>query len=168
MFRRLNFLLPNAALAQNVVNELTSMGVSGKNIHTYAEHNQPIESLLPATKNQQLDRAMEMENIAWKGNLLIFFVCFSLLIITLFTSHYLIALACLGLMIVSFSLGNFFAQYIPHVHLNEFKNAVSHNELLVMVDVADDRVSDIENNIHRHHPAAVAGGSSWTLKGVDI
>ena len=45
MFRRLNFLLPNAGLAQKVVNELIKLGVNDKNIHTYAKHNLPIGSL---------------------------------------------------------------------------------------------------------------------------
>jgi len=168
MFRRLNFLIPNAKLAQEVVNELTGLGVNDKNIHTYAEHNLPTDSLLPATKNQAEDRSQYLEDIFWKGNLSFFFILLCLLIITLLTSHYLLSLACLGIMLVSFSIGNIFATYIPHVHLSEFKNALSHNELLMMVDVPYEKMHDIETQIHRHHPAVVEGGSSWALKGVDI
>ena len=168
MFRRLHFLLPNAKLAQNVVNELLSLGINNQQIHTYAEHNQSIESLRPATENQSHDKAQKIENILWMGNLIIFGVFLCMFIVSMILSSYLFSLICLGVMLISFASGNFFAQHIPHVHLNEFKDALSHNELLMMVDVADDKVDEIESSIHRHHPAAVEGGSSWMVKSADI
>jgi len=168
MFRRLNFLLPNARLAQNVANELTMLGVSDKDIHTYAEHNLPIGSLNPATENQVHDEAQKIENIFWKGNLALFFIFLGICLIAFIMQQYSLALLSLGVMIISFAVGYFFVRHIPRVHINEFKHAVSHNELLMMVDIPDDKVGFIENIIHRHHPAAVEGGSSWTLKSVDI
>ena len=168
MFRRLNFLLPNARLAQNVANELTKLGVSDNDIHTYAEHNLPIGSLNPATENQVHDEAQKIENIFWKGNLTLFFIFLGICLIAFTMQQYSLALLSLGVMIISFAAGHFFVRHIPRVHINEFKHAVSHNELLMMVDIPDDKVGFIENIIHRHHPAAVEGGSSWTLKSVDI
>ena len=168
MFRRLHFLLPNANLAQNVVNELLSLGVNGKHIHTYGEHNMPLESLQPATHNQIEDKAQHVEDIAWNGNLIIFATFLLLFIITLMTENYQLALVCVGVMLITFALGNFFTRYIPHTHLKNFKEALSHNELLMMVDVANEKAAEIENKIHRHHPAAVEGGTSWTVKNADI
>lgn len=168
MFRRLNFLLPNAKLAQKVVNELLSMGVSSNNIHTYAEHKFPIGSLRPATVNQKQDKAQHMENILWSGNLILFFTFLAIAIIGLFTQQYLLAVFSVGIMVISFSIGYFFTAHIPHTHLGMFKDALSHNELLMMVDVPDEKVGAVEDKIHRHHPAAFEAGSSWTLKGVDI
>lgn len=168
MFRRLHFLLPNAKLAQNVVNELLSLGINSQQIHTYAEHNQPIESLRPATENQSHDKAQKIENIIWLGNLILFGVFLSLFIVSIISSYYLFSLACLGVMLISFASGNFFARHIPHVHFNQFKDALSHNELLMMIDIPDDKVDEIESSIHRHHPAAIEGGSSWMIKSADI
>jgi len=168
MFRRLNFLLPNAQLAQKVVNELSSLGVKSRYIHAYAKQNFPIASLNPATENQVNDEAREIEKIFWNGNLFIFFLFLFVLIVALSTQQFMLALLSLAAMIISFAAGNFFAQHIPHTHFNEFKQALNHNELLLMVDVPDEKVSYIENNIHRHHPAAIECGSSWTLKSVDI
>ena len=74
MFRRLNFLLPNAQLAQKVVNELLNLGVSYKNIHTYTEHNLPTAALNPATRNQIDDEAQQIEKIFWKGNRLLYVI----------------------------------------------------------------------------------------------
>ncbi|RDH83880.1 MAG: hypothetical protein DIZ80_07020 [endosymbiont of Galathealinum brachiosum] len=168
MFRRLNFLLPNAKLAQKVVNELSRLGVNEKNIHTYTEHNLPTGSLNLATENQANNEAQLIEDIFWKGNLTLFFVFLTICIIALSTQQYFLSLMSLGVMILSFAVGNFFVKHIPHTHLGEFKHAVNHNELLMMVDVPDENVGFIENTIHRHHPAAIEGGSSWTLKGIDI
>lgn len=168
MFRRLHFLLPNARLAQDVANELIDLGVNNNHIHTYAEHDLPLESLKPASHNQSHDRAQQIENFLWNGNLIVFAIFLATLIASLVTENYQLSLVCLSVMLVSFALGNFFTQNIPHVHLNQFKDAVSHNELLMMIDVPNEDVGHIEYLIHRHHPAAIDGGSSWTLKNADI
>ena len=168
MFRRLNFLLPNAILAQKVVSELSKLGVKDKNIHTYAEHNLSTGSLNLATDNQVNNEAQLIEDIFWKGNLTLFFIFLVISIIALNTQQYFLLLMSVGVMILSFAAGNFFVKHIPHTHLGEFKHAVNHNELLMMIDVPDVKARFIENTIHRHHPSAIEGGSSWTLKGVDI
>lgn len=168
MLRRLNFLLPNAELAQKVVHELTNMGVSNKNIHTYAEHNWPIGSLNPATKNQTNDKAQHLENTLWKNNLVLFFLFLSISLIAFITQHFLIAFFSIGVMLISFTAGYFFTTHIPHTHLGKFKHALSHNELLVMVDVPNKKLGIVEDKIHRHHPAAFECGSSWAIKGADI
>jgi len=168
MFRRLNFLLPNAKLAQNIVSELATLGVDEENIYTYAENNIDISALNPATKNQVHDEALHVENMFWKGNLQLFFVFLIICITALFTQQHLLALTSIGIMFISFMGGYFFVKHIPHTHLTSFKHATNHNELLVMVDLPNEKVGFVENLIHRHHPAAIEGGSSWTLKGIDI
>lgn len=168
MFRRLHFLLPNAQLAQKVVHELQRMGVDNTKIHAYAEHDLPLGSLRPVTPNQAHDRAQKLENILWKGNLILFFLFLAIMLIAIAYGNYLVALACIAVMLVSFAAGNFFASHIPRVHMSEFRDAVSHNELLLMVDVPDEKLNQVEQAIHRHHPAAVEGGTSWTLKNIDV
>jgi hypothetical protein len=168
MFHRINFLIPNASLAQKVVTELNELGVSNKHIHTYAEHNYPTNGLNLATENQINDEARQVEDVFWKGNLLLFFIFSAICITALITQQYSLALLAIIIMILSFMAGNFFVKHIPHTHLSEFKHATCHNELLMMIDVADNKVEKIENAIHRHHPAAYEAGSSWTLKSIDI
>ena len=168
MFRRLNFLIPNAQLAQKIMSELSKLGVKENNVHTYAEHNLPTGSLNLATKNQANDEAQLIEDIFWKGNLTLFFVFLVIGVIALTTQQYFLSLMSTGVMILSFTAGVFFVRHIPHTHLSEFKHAVNHNELLMMIDVPNDKAHFVENTIHRHHPSAIEGGSSWTLKGVDI
>jgi len=168
MFRRLHFLLPNQQLAKAVVEELNSLGINNKQIHAYAEHNLPVGELPPVTKNQSHDKTLQVENLLWKGNLIFFFVLLAVCLASLVATNYTLALICAALMIMSFSIGTFFAQHIPHVHLYQFADALSHNELMLMVDVDDEKLEMVEKNIHRHHPAVVEGGSCWTVKGMNI
>jgi len=168
MFRRLHYLLPNQQLAKAVVEELNSLGISNQQIHAYAEHNLPVGELPPVTKNQAHDKTLQIENLLWKGNLILFFVLLAVCLVSLVTANYTLALISAALMLMSFALGNFFAQHIPHVHLYQFADALSHNELILMVDVDDEKLDMVEKNIHRHHPAAVEGGSCWTFKGINI
>ena len=168
MFRRLHFLVPDAQHAKSIVNDLLKLGVDANRIHTYAEHNQKLEGLNPATRNQAHDKSAILEKIFWNANLVLFFTMAAILVMAIFTSRPMLALFCLAIMLICFAIGNFFASYIPHTHLQEFKHALSHNEMLMMVDVPDEKVAEIENKVHRHHPAAIDGGSSWTLKSVDI
>ena len=168
MYRRINFLIPNVSLAKKVVKELNELGVNNKHINNYAENNYPTNGLNLATKNQINDEARLVEDIFWKGNLLLFFIFSAICIVALIAQQYSLALLAIAIMILSFMAGNFFVKHIPHTHLSELKHATSHNELLMMVDVEDNKVNKIENTIHRHHPAAYEAGSSWTLKSVDI
>jgi len=168
MFRRLHFLLPNQQLAKAVVEELNDLGINNQQIHAYAEHNMPVSKLPSVTKNQAHDKTLQVENLLWKGNLILFFLLLTVCIVSLVIVNYTLALICASLMLVSFVIGNFFAQHIPHVHLYQFADALSHNELMLMVDVDDEKLEIVERNIHRHHPAVVEGGSCWTVKGMNI
>ena len=168
MFRRLHFLLPNQQLAKSVVEELNSLGINNKQIHAYAEHSLPIGYLPPVTKNQAHDKNLQLENLFWKGNLFVFFVSFAVCMVSLIIANYTLALMCAAVMLISFSIGNFFARHIPHVHLYQFADALSHNELILMVDVDDEKLAMVEKNIHRHHPAVIEGGSCWTINGMNI
>ena len=168
MFRRLHFLLPNQQLAKAVVEELNTLGINNKHIHAYSEHNLPIGELPPVSKNQAHDKTLQLENVLWKGNLIFFFVILAVCLVSIAGANYTLALICAALMLVSFSIGNYFARYIPHVHLYQFADALSHNELILMVDVDDKKLEMVEKNIHKHHPAVVEGGSCWTVKGMNI
>ena len=57
---------------------------------------------------------------------------------------------------------------VPDVHLTEFTDALSHGEVLLMVDVPVDRVAEIEKAVHHRHPEAVVGGVSWAVDAFGI
>ena len=164
MFRRLYFLLPNAELSQKVIDELYLLGVRKRKIHAVSHEGMSMPFLPRATKEQIHDDAHLLEDILWRANLLLFFVALVVFIYSALFGILFYALISLSIMLVSFLSGDFFAMYVPHIQMNEFKHAINHNEILLMVDVPKKRIAEIEDCIHRHHPAAIEGGSSWSLQ----
>ena len=164
MFRRLYFLLPNAELAQRVINELHPLGVLNRDIHAVSHEGMPMPFLPVATENQIEDKAHLIEDVLWKANLLLFFVALVAFIYSVSSGFWFYSGICLLVMLVAFIAGDLFALNIPHIKMNEFQHAIKHNEILLMVDVPKSRVAEIEDRIHRHHPAAYEGGSSWSLQ----
>ena len=60
----------------------------------------------------------------------------------------------LGMMLASFLAGLRFTR-LPNVHLDEFRDALSHGEILLMVDVPKKEVDEIRDIILEHHPEAL-------------
>jgi len=163
MLLRLYFLLPDADLARKVVGELSDNGIPPSRIYAHCRNPLQMSGLPRASLRQRLDTLRHVEYVLWRADLLIFFVALAVFIATFFVGVNLWTLFALLVMAVSFFAGDLFAAHVPHVHLEEFNDALSHNEVLLMVDVEQQQVVSIESLVERHHPAAVAGGSSWTL-----
>jgi len=70
-------------------------------------------------------------------------------------------------MAVNFLVGVRFVR-LPNAHLNELKDALAHGEILLMVDVSEDRVAVVEKLIHNHHPEAAVGGVSPGTPAFDL
>lgn len=64
-------------------------------------------------------------------------------------------------MLGTFLAGLFFVLRVPNVHWDEFRTAIEHGEVLVMVDVPVLRLVEINRKVHRRHPEAVTGGVGW-------
>ena len=169
MYLRLYFLLPDENLARRVVDDLIDSGLQSKHIHAHRRINHSDTSGLKRPRMwQTLDLAEKIENVVWKGDLIVFFVAFAVFIYSLSTSHIVLTIVTAAIMLISFILGDFFASYVPRVHLGQFEDALSHGEVLLMVDVPKSRVVEIENRVHAHHPYVIDGGSSWTIQSLGI
>ena len=68
-----------------------------------------------------------------------------------------------AVMLISFLLGEEFTRRVPDVHLSEFRDALRHGEILLMIDVPVTKVERFEALVHRHHPEAVTGGVGWHI-----
>ena len=161
MHRRLFFLLPDKAHTRSVVDELLQAGISVRNMHTHAARGISLDGLPAASQRQANNTAGHLEQFLWSANLLSFFVAFGIFIILAFTTGrnpWLLAPALI--MLTNFLIGIRFSR-LPNTHLNEFRDALAHGEILLMVDVTEDRVAEIETLVHRHHPEAAVGGVSW-------
>jgi hypothetical protein len=74
----------------------------------------------------------------------------------------------LFIMLATFIAGEQFVVHVPNVHLTEFTDALSHGEILLMVDVPKNRVAEIEHFVHHRYPEAVVGGVGWSIDAFDI
>jgi hypothetical protein len=167
MLRRLYFLFPNPSKATVVIDELSRRGVSHRRMHVLSRSGGDLGDLPPVGVHQGRDRARQLETLLWDGNLGLFFLALALLLVALYLGWALLAVLMAAAMAVTFLLG-LRATWLPDVHLDEFRDALSHGEVLLMVDVPKARVAEIEDRVHRHHPEAAVGGVGWSLAGLEL
>lgn len=165
--RRLYFLLPSAQSVQSLILDLSHLGVAEENIHTLCEHPKELENLPGATSKQQRDIAHRLEKKLWTLNLFLFFIMLSAFLYAIYRDAYFWSLIPLALMIATFTLG-VVATTVPDVSIDSFKEALSHGEILVMIDVEKKWVADIESFVHTTYPQAAVGGVSWSLPSLGI
>ncbi len=167
LLRRLYFLFPDAATTAAAVHELSQRGVDQRHMHALARSAAEAEHLPLASTAQRRDLSRRLETLLWDGNLGLFFVALALLVIALYQDWALLAVLMAAAMVVTFLLG-LRATLLPDVHLEEFQDALAHGEVLLMIDVPKSRVAEVEDHVHRHHPAATVGGVGWSVEGMEL
>ncbi len=160
MNQRLYFLLPDREHTLGIVNELVERGITSQQMHTLAGKGLSTEGLPRSNALLRADAAGRFEYWAWRSNLALFFISALVLVAMFFINVGLWMLLPLGLMVVTFLLGERFT-HVPNVHLSEFADAMQHGEILLMVDTSTETTSAIEHCVQDRHPEAVACGSSW-------
>jgi Flp pilus assembly protein TadB len=160
MNQRLYFLLPDRDHTLRVVNELLEQRLELKDMHTLTGRGLVGEGLPASDSHQRNNFAGRVEYWVWRANLALFFLAAVALAAMVFLHTGLWVLLPLAVMVATFLLGERFAR-LPNVHLQEFRDALRHGEILLMVDVPRERVNEVEYRVKAHHPGAVAGGSSW-------
>jgi len=166
--RRLYFVIPDEAQAMQVVNDLEAKGVNHQYMHAIAGKGAALTRLLPATERQRQDTGLRLERIAWTGDLTLFFLGLVGLIASLVWASPAGSLLSVVLMALTLVAGVLFAMRVPDTHLDEFRGALSHSEILLMVDVPRQRVAEIEELVRRRHPEAIPGGTGWTIEALHI
>ena len=167
MLRRLFFLFPDSEYAQRVVEELIDKGISTRNIHAIAR-GVDLKALPAATERQKADTAFRLERFVWSANLMLFLVALIAFVSSLVSAEFLWAGVSLLVMLMTFIAGEQFVVRVPDVHLSEFTDALSHGEVLLMIDVPARRVAEIEDFVHHRHPEACVGGVGWSMGVLDI
>ena len=163
MLRRLFFLFPDEPHAQRAVNHLVSLDIPKRRIHAIAR-NVELKTLPQATQRQKNDTAFRIERFLWSSNLFVFFLALIAIVVTLVAGEFIWSMICLAIMAVTFIAGEQFAVRVPNVHLTEFTDALSHGEILLMIDVPSNRVAYIEGFVHHNYPEAAVGGVSWSVE----
>ncbi len=168
MLRRLYFILPDEPHAIQVIGDLQACSVDESHVHAIAGKGVTLTQLPPATDRQRRDAGLRLERILWNANLAVFALALFGFIASLYWGFSVWSVLTLAIMILTFVGGAAFAILVPDTHLDEFRSALSHGEILLMVDVPKKRVAEIEALIERRHPEATAGGSGWTIEALGI
>ena len=163
MLRRLFFLFSDELHAQRVGNQLYSFNIPKRRIHAIAR-NVELKSLPQATQRQKNDTASRIERFMWSLNLVVFSFAFIALVTLIVVGEFIWAMISLAIMAATFIAGEQFVVHVPNVHLTEFIEALSHGEILLMIDVPANRVAYIEGFVHHHYPEAAVGGVSWSVE----
>jgi hypothetical protein len=143
------------------VDELVSEGIHTRNMHALGNRNTRLDGLPASSLRQTNDAAGHLETFLWNANLISFTLALFILLVMLVTTGWnLWLLAPATLMAANFVAGLRFTR-LPNTHLGEFRDALAHGEILLMVDVSETRVAEVEEQVLRHHPEAVAGGTCW-------
>jgi len=162
MKRRLYFLFPDSEQAWRAVADLDALGVDRGHIHTLAAPGIDLGNLPPATGRQRRDFLGHLEQRVWNANLLLFSAAAIGLIVAAVFGSLAGAVTALVVMLVSFLGGAWFATSVPNIHLDGFRTALQHGEILLMVDLSRECAEEVEELMRRRHPEALDSGSGWT------
>ncbi len=163
MDRRLYFLLPDAEHCMRLVNDLRNSDYSPLRLHVKTGSRQDAVELPAELQDITRDWPHQLERVLWNTNLGVFFVALFVLFAGLLLGSTLTIAIALAVMVVTF-LAGLAVTLLPDVSMHEFEDALRHREVLLMVDTSVKNVSDIEHQIHRRYPEAVAGGVSWNWR----
>lgn len=169
MERRLYFLFPDTVHARHAIdNLLDGTGVDARHIHAVARNETDLERLPATTRRQKMDYAGRIERRLWNANLGMFGFGLIGLIVALFRRTPAGAFGAAALMAVTFIAGFVFTQRVPDTRIDRFRDALAHGEVLVMIDVPNDKVFQVEEFMHHRYPEAVPGGASWHVEALGM
>ena len=168
MHRRLYFVLPDAGHARAAAADLRAAGLDDAHLHALAREGTDLAGLPPASPRQRIDTLGRAERWLWNANLALFALALAGLAWALAAGAALAVAVALAVMVATVTAGYLFVQRLPHTHLEEFRQALAHGEVLLMVDVPAGRVAEIEALMRRRHPEAVPGGATWTVDALGV
>lgn len=166
MRRRLYFVLPDAASANQMFNDLLLARIDWKHIHFLARPDVALGDLPEATVLQKTDIVHGAElgmMIGGAAGVLggVLVVLFPPGGITLQLGAVLLAAiagALFGTWVASMA-----ASAIPNSRLQPFEKAIERGQVLMMVDVPLYRVAATRELVERRHPEATSGGVEPTM-----
>jgi len=160
--RRIFFAIPDAPHARRVVDELRASGIGREQMHVWSRSRDQLTGLPVATEAQRADRVWTLDRLLWNSDLILFALATMGLALAVLNGSAIWAIAALAVMLGSYVAGRWFAVKVPHTHLTDLRVPLAHGEIVLMVDVPRNRVREVEQLVHRHHPEAEMGGVGWT------
>jgi hypothetical protein len=160
--RRIFFVIPDVPHARRIVDELQAAGIGTDQMHTWSKSSPQLSGLPVASEAQGQDRAWALDKLLWNADLILFALATSGLVVAAVYGSVGWAIAALAVMLGSYLFGRWFAIKVPHTHLSDMRVPLGHGEIVLMVDVAKERVREVERLVSRHHPETEVGGVGWS------
>ncbi len=155
--KRIYFLLPELAIAKQIVDELLSQGVPEKHIHIIANQNLALEPIPEAGLLQKSDFIPAVERgVAIGGASGVIAGLIGLSIPgfgAVLGGGVLLATALAGAGIGSL-LGSMVSLDVPNTRHKASQKAIEEGQTLMLVDVADDQLDFVSTAVIRHSPDA--------------
>ena len=163
MQRRLYFLFPNEFHAQDAIDRLQSdIAVNAADVHVFTDYEPRI--LKHPHSRRGIDEEAKLEARLLNAKLALFFLALIVFVIALVFNFPFVASIAVVLMFTTFISGLMFTKRVPSEHRSQFREALAHGDILLMLDIPLKRVREIEHFVHTHYPDAVTGGVGWHLK----
>ena len=161
MKRRLYYLLPDTSHAEKLVEDLGDTSISKQDVHAVVKDNLRLKGINDVHGLTENDRDYFIEWFLWRINLALFFVALIAFVAIFIWSPGVWLILPVAIMIGTFVSGLMFVIRLPNVHLDEFRPAIQHGEVLLMIDVPSSDVDEVDHRVHRNHPEVVSGGACW-------
>ena len=160
--RRLYFMLPDVETTQQVVDELLLKRIDDHHIHVVAREGTPLGDLPEANLLQKSDFIPAVERGLAVGGITGIFA--GIAAVTFPPAGLVLGGgAILGTSLVGAGMGVWLSGMIgldvPNTQIKQFEDAIAAGEILIMVDVPKEKVSEIETLVHSHHPDVEMAGT---------
>lgn len=157
--RRIYFLAPNIDVTRKIVEELRSEGIEDRHLHVLAKRDTPLQNLPEATEFEKTDFIPAVERGAALGattGLLAGLVGLR------FAGFAIAGGPVLGILLGGATIGAIMSGLaglqVGNSKVKKYEHAIEHGEVLVMVDIARERIDGISQVITKHHPTATFEG----------
>lgn len=153
--RRIYFLAPNIETAHKIVEELRANGIEDRHLHVLAKRDAPLADLPEATEFQKTDFIPALERGAALGGTTGLLVG---LIGLRFAGFAIAGGPLLGILFAGATIGTIMSGLaglqVGNSKVKKYEEAIERGELLIMVDIAKERIDAISKLITKHHPSA--------------
>ena len=153
--RRIYFLTPNLDTTHKIVDELRAQGIEDRHIHVLAKRDTPLGDLPEASVFQKTDFIAAMERGAALGGTT---GLIAGLIGLRFAGFAIAGGPLLGILAYGATIGTIMSGLaglqVGNSKVKKYEDAIENGELLVMVDIAKERIEAISQLIIKHHPSA--------------
>ncbi|MBS4051559.1 MAG: DUF1269 domain-containing protein [Methylomonas sp.] len=153
--RRIYFLVPDLETTHKIVDELRAEGFEDRHIHVLAKRNTPLGDMPEASVFEKTDFIPAVERGAALGattGLLAGLVALR------FAGFAIAGGPVLGVLVYGATIGAMMSGLaglqVGNSRVKDYADAIENGQLLVMIDIAKQRIDAIRQLIIKHHPSA--------------